>query len=256
MRLSRRKMVQTTALSFLPRLSRAQTTPSFVLVPGAWHGRWAFDALVDALARRGFQSDALCLTGVGERRDASLVDVTLDQHIDDVRQALDRTTDPKILVGHSYAGIPITPAAVEARNLHALVYLDAFVPVSGDSVFSLMKSAYVASWRKRAGDTRWVPPMLTAKNMGIDNVTDTKAVDARLTPHPLHTLETPVHFDQAAWARLPKTYIRCRRFAGFGPMSLKAKALGCALTEIDAGHDAMISSPEALARLLGRIARR
>ena len=37
---------------------------TFVLVPGAWHGSWAFEAVVPLLERAGHTVHALTLTGL------------------------------------------------------------------------------------------------------------------------------------------------------------------------------------------------
>ncbi|MEU4242592.1 alpha/beta hydrolase [Actinoplanes sp. NPDC026619] len=44
---------------------------------------------------------------------------------------------PVILVGHSYGGAVITNAANGNINVNALVYVDAFAPDTGESVFPL-----------------------------------------------------------------------------------------------------------------------
>jgi pimeloyl-ACP methyl ester carboxylesterase len=44
---------------------------------------------------------------------------------------------PIVLVGHSYGGMVITAAATGNANVHALVYVDAFIPDTGDSTSAL-----------------------------------------------------------------------------------------------------------------------
>ena len=92
-------------------------------------------------------------------------------------------------------------------------------------------------------------PMLSAKSMGVAD-TDASAVDAKLTPHPMATLEDKVQFDEAAIAALPKTFIWCGAYAGFKPWAEKAAAWGWRVITLDAGHDVMLSAPEALANAL------
>lgn len=45
---------------------------------------------------------------------------------------------PIVLAGHSYGGSVITEAATGNANVKALVYVDAFIPDTGDSVLSLL----------------------------------------------------------------------------------------------------------------------
>jgi pimeloyl-ACP methyl ester carboxylesterase len=247
---TRRGLLASTMASSIGRFARAAQPTTWVLVPGAWHGRWAFEPLCDALASLGHYPIPVCLSGVGERSQDQHA-VTLQTHIDNVIEAIPTTATPVSLLGHSYAGMVITGAATQSPTPIAhLVYLDAFVPQAGDSFFSLMKPAFVSAWKKRVGANRRVPPMLSAKQMGLDDVTLAHRVDERLTAHPLQPLEDVLHYDVVKWRRVSKTFIRCTRNPSFENMAHKALRLGCTVKTIDAGHDAMLSHPNPLAQLL------
>lgn len=246
--ISRRELLIAAVAS---RASAQSGSHGFVLVHGAWHGGWCWDAVVKQFATSGRQAVAPTLTGLAERARELNAEVNLSTHVMDVVGAsanFDRVT----LVGHSYAGLVIT-AAVDAlsEKLERLVYLDAFLPANGQSGFELMKKEYAARWREKAKRSA-VPPMLSAKAMGIDDMALAKAVDAKLTPHPIATFESKVRFDEATWKRVKKTYVRCARYAGFGPTAARAKALGLEVLELEAGHDAMLAAPAALTALLLR----
>jgi pimeloyl-ACP methyl ester carboxylesterase len=49
-----------------------------------------------------------------------------------------RTSGPVVLVGHSYGGFVITNAATNGGDVKALVYVDAFMPDEGESVFQIL----------------------------------------------------------------------------------------------------------------------
>ncbi|MGV3625679.1 MAG: alpha/beta fold hydrolase [Archangium sp.] len=242
---SRREVVLAAVASGVA--SAQNGTHGFVLVHGAWHGAWCWDAVLKKL---GTNAVAPTLTGLAERARELKPDINMSTHVMDVVGAcanFDRIT----LVGHSYGGLVITAAFDSlSEKIERLVYLDAFVPANGQTGFDLMKKEYGQHWREKSKNGA-VPPMLSAKAMGIDDVKLAKTVDAKLTPHPLATFESKVQFDEANWKRTKKTYIRCARYAGFGPTAQRAKTLGFDVHEIDAGHDAMLSAPDALsARLL------
>jgi pimeloyl-ACP methyl ester carboxylesterase len=57
---------------------------------------------------------------------------SLEDDVAAVKRAMDRETGPCILVGHSYGGSVITEAGSDDRVL-GLVYVDAFVPDSGET---------------------------------------------------------------------------------------------------------------------------
>lgn len=48
-----------------------------------------------------------------------------------------RTSGPVVVVGHSYGGFVITNAAAGGGDVRALVYVDAFVPEEGETVFQI-----------------------------------------------------------------------------------------------------------------------
>jgi pimeloyl-ACP methyl ester carboxylesterase len=49
-----------------------------------------------------------------------------------------RTSGPVVLVGHSYGGFVITNAATAGGDVRALVYVDAFAPEEGETVFQIL----------------------------------------------------------------------------------------------------------------------
>src|SRR6187402_1598412 len=109
---------------------------TFILVPGAWHGGWAFQRVTPLLEASGHTVHALTLTGLRPDDDtATVAAANLDTHADDVLALLDRERLTDVtLVGHSYAGMVIAAAADRAGGRVArLVHLDAYVPRDGDS---------------------------------------------------------------------------------------------------------------------------
>ncbi|MFT3709440.1 MAG: alpha/beta hydrolase family protein [Archangium sp.] len=251
MSLSRREVMLAVGASAL--VSRAEgSSPTFVLIHGAWHGGWAWDAVVKGLTAKGHKAVAPTLTGVAERAKELSASVNLTTHVDDivkVCEPLERVT----LVGHSYGGLVISGCVDRlAPKIERLVYLDAFLPEPGQCGFDLMKKEYGQHWKERAKGGPGVPPMLSAKSMGVLDEKQAKAVDARLTPHPLATFEEKVQFDLEKWKALKKTYLRAKKYSGFGPTAARAKTLGLEVEEIDSGHDVMLAAPEALVAALDR----
>src|SRR4051794_12943980 len=118
---------------------RLEGMTTYILVPGAWHGSWAFEAVVPLLERAGHTVHALTLTGLRPDDDnATVASANLDTHADDVVRLLDRAhITNATLVGHSYAGMVIAAAADRADGrISRLVHLDAFVPRDGESWWS------------------------------------------------------------------------------------------------------------------------
>jgi pimeloyl-ACP methyl ester carboxylesterase len=144
-------------------------------------------------------------------------------------------------------------AAAAAERIGRLVYLDAFVPESGTSVFDNMSPKIIENWRQAAkerGEGWKVPPMLNAKSMGVTVAEDAQWLDPRLRPMPLACFEQALQFDEAKLAKLPREYLRCKGFGGFGPTADRLKRSGWPVRELEAGHDAMVAAPAELARAL------
>ena len=84
----------------------------FLLVPGAWLGRWCWDDVASRLQADGHTVVSATLTGLGDRADLCAPTVGLDTHVADIVGVLrDQGLSDVILVGHSYGGTVITAAA-------------------------------------------------------------------------------------------------------------------------------------------------
>ncbi|MEU1788342.1 alpha/beta fold hydrolase [Streptomyces sparsogenes] len=149
---------------------------TFVLVPGACHGGWCYERIDDQLRRHGHRAHALTLTGFGDHARPMSGTVNLDTHIQDVVDVLTaESLEDVVLVGHSYGGMVITGAADRVpERVDSLVYLDAFVPEDGDSVWTLT-SEPEHEWYLSAGETGYAVPPLPF-------------FDPRATAHPLASL--------------------------------------------------------------------
>jgi pimeloyl-ACP methyl ester carboxylesterase len=228
-----------------------------VLVHGAWHGGWCWRAVEKLLRADGHEVFCPTLSGCADRSHLLSRSINLSTHVTDVARLVElEELQEAVLVGHSYGGMVVTAAA--DRRVAKIIYLDAMVPESRQCGFDLFSPAIVERWRKRAlpeGPGGWmVPPMLSAKDMGVEDPALAKAVDAKLTPMPLAAFEEKVSFNAERVAKLPKSYIRCTKFSGFGPTAERVRKLGWPVRELDCGHDAMLAAPEALARVLHELA--
>src|SRR6476619_5588366 len=102
--------------------------PTIVLVHGAWADGSSWNAVASELQSQGFTVFAPpnLLRGIGT--DAAYVASFLAQ----------RTSGPVVLSGHAYGGFVITNAATGGGDVRALVYVDAFVPDEGETVFQIL----------------------------------------------------------------------------------------------------------------------
>src|SRR3954454_20666707 len=102
--------------------------PTIVLVHGAWADASSWNAVASQLQGQGFTVLAPTNLLRGIAADSGYVASFLAQ----------RTSGPVVLVGHSYGGFVTTNAATGAGDVRALVYVDAFMPEEGETVFQIL----------------------------------------------------------------------------------------------------------------------
>lgn len=100
------------------------TAPPIILVPGFWLGGWAWDEVAGLLRERGHDVSALTLPGL-ESRDADRSQVTLEDHIDAICDAIERAGRPVVLALHSATGFSGYAASDRMpEKIAAIVYVD------------------------------------------------------------------------------------------------------------------------------------
>ncbi|MFZ0386195.1 MAG: alpha/beta hydrolase [Solirubrobacteraceae bacterium] len=102
--------------------------PTIVLVHGAWADGSSWNAVASELHSEGFTIYTPTNLLRGVRPDSDYVASFLAQ----------RTSGPVVLVGHSYGGFVITNVAPGSGEVKALVYVDAFAPDEGETVFQIL----------------------------------------------------------------------------------------------------------------------
>ena len=179
------------------RRARAQHS-TYVFVHGAWGGGWDWLAIDSMLTRRGHHVVRVTLTGLGERHHLASPSVGLYTHIDDVvNKILWDNLHDVVLVGHSYGGMVITGVVDRIpERIKRVVYLDALLPDSGESLMSIpdtSRARFVASIAR--GD--WLVPTW---------VQDTTVIP-RDVPQSLRTFTDTLRLVNPARLKVPATYI-------------------------------------------------
>jgi pimeloyl-ACP methyl ester carboxylesterase len=179
-------------------------------------------------------------------------DIDLTTHVTDVCAVLDsEDLRDVVLVGHSYGGMVITAVAdrVPERLAH-LVYLDAFVPGDGQSLFDLVAPTARASFEEQArarGDGWRVPPFPLA-HWRVTDEADVRWMTPRIGVQPLRTFSEPVRLSRPAPA-LARTYLSCTigRAPHYEAIAGTVRAdARWRYRELASGHDAMVTAPGAL----------
>lgn len=232
---------------------------TFVVLHSAWHGGWVWDRVAPLLKAQGHSVIAPDLPGHGADR-TPFASITLATYVQAVREVIVSCKDPVILVGHSLAGMVITPvaAALPAR-VQCLAYLTACVPRSGQTSEDLLRGdadaradLFVTS--SKDGLSRQISPQGVAEVLYGDCDSGTvKWVQAKLRPDPFRPTVEPVDYDEDVFGGLTKFFIECTRDRTISlarqrqmrkPFSFQA------VFTLESDHSPMISHSRELADIL------
>ena len=227
---------------------------TFILVHGAWHGGWAWRHVVDRLRARGRIVFAPTLTDLGERAHLLRPGIDLSLHIADVLGVIkyERLRN-FVLVGHSYGGCVISGIAEAVPDaVHAMVFVDAFIPDNGDSTLDLVQPAVQEVIRGALARGEITVPVRDAAAFKV-NEKDRAWVDSLATPQPIATMTEKLMLTGARERIAKKTYIRASGYpnVSFEKAHARTKADPSWRTyEVPCGHDVMIDEPEHLTEIL------
>ncbi len=235
--------------------------PTIVLVHGAWADGSSWNPVSVELQSQGFTvlTPPNLLRGVSA--DAAYVASFLAQ----------RTTGPVVLVGHSYGGVVITNAGTGGGDVRALVYVNAFIPDEGESVFDILGGS---------GSALDVPDPTTVLDLGGYPGAPEGDVEAFLKPSTVHesfaqdlseadrwliaASQRPIALganvgptESAAWKTIPSWAVVGTQDRVIPPAQQRSMAerAGATITEVDASHVSMVSHPDvAIAAILAAAA--
>jgi pimeloyl-ACP methyl ester carboxylesterase len=217
---------------------------TYVLVHGAWGGSYGWNKVRPRLQQAGHTVFSPSLTGLGERAHLATPAVNLSTHIQDVCNAIwYEDLSDIILVGHSYGGMVISGVADRLpERIQHLVYLDAFLPADGQSLYDLGGPPPVtADWR--------VPPLQRNED---PNDPEVQWARQRRVAHPQATLQEPVKLSVPIESRpFSLTYIVATGRPDPSPLfdrtadSLRGNPRWT-VRAVDGGHNMLRTNPDGL----------
>jgi len=227
--------------------------PTIVLVHGGWDNSTGWNAVVAKLQKNGF--DVIAPAN-------PLRDLASDSAY--VSSVLDTIGGPIVLVGHSYGGAVITNAAVGHANVKALVYIAAFAPAEGESLFQLVTMNPGSQIGPNTLITRPYP--LPTGGEGTDLYLTREGVRTafaqdlpRKTTDLMFATQRP--FTQEAfgapsgtpaWMSIPSWYLVASDDRAIPPVTQRfmAERAGAQTTEVFSSHVPQISQPDAVTEII------
>ena len=236
---------------FAAPVASARTTPTIVLVHGAFADASGFGAVTDRLQDRGYTVISPANPLRGPASDAAYV-----------ASVMKTIEGPIVLVAHSYGGAVSTLAANQAGNVKALVYLNALALDAGESNLGITErfpNEFGKALRPRPfaqGVDLYVDPASFHRLFAADIPARTAArMASAQRPVTLAAIEEKV--TEPAWKTLPSWYLIGRQDEVISPVAQRfmAKRAKAYTVEINASHASFISRPDDVTKLILRAAR-
>jgi pimeloyl-ACP methyl ester carboxylesterase len=234
---------------------------TIVLVHGAWAGAWSWRDTARLLRKKGYDVYAQSNTGIAERSHVDPRTVNLSTHIADITGLLRyEELENVLIVGHSYGGMVITGVVdQEPQRIAGMVYVDAFLPKSGQSLWDIAGEERVEMQKKAAvaHDGGYSVPRPNVPSMPPDLAAKWGPL---FTAQPIGTMsEKWVSVrpeEQRTWPK--RHYILCAAYKGspFHAFADEVKGQpGWDYSEFDALHDVVRSHPQMTADRIEEIAK-
>ena len=236
------------AIGAAAQANSTQDVKNVVLVHGAWADGSSWDKVIPLLEAKGLHVTAVQLSLTSLHNDVATV-----------RRALALQDGPVVLVGHSYAGAVISIAGNDDK-VAGLVFVAAFAPDEGESVFSITKPYPPAPIGTELRPDSQGFVSVTPKGITEDFAQDLSEREKKL----LVATQGPTNFScfstnlpvAAAWKTKPDWFVVAADDRVIPPDLERAEAAAMNATTItlDSSHVVMLSHPKAVADMIEQAA--
>ncbi|AUC95044.1 alpha/beta hydrolase [Bradyrhizobium sp. SK17] len=209
----------------------------------------------------GLFADGSCWSDVIPRLQAAGLNVTsvqnplttLDEAVASAQRVLDRQDGPTVLVGHSFSGMIVTEAGMHPK-VSALVYVAARAPDANEDYTALAKTyptPPASAGIVFDGDEGRLSEAAFLRDFAGD-LPEAKAKVLYAVQQPFHRQLLAGKTSHAAWRSKPSYYAVSTEDRTINPdlERFMAKRMGATTIELKASHLALISQPDAIARLI------
>ncbi len=224
----------------------------FVLIHGAYQGAWIWKFVAERLRASGHNVIAPTLDGCAERAAHLRPGVTTETQGEEIAKLLYfHDLKDAVLVGTSSGGMVMACAAEQARERVArVVFADALALLDGERILDIVKSPTTTVDTPVArGPSRQVAYERLLADLGPG--LRAWAAD-RMTVHPAAVYNQPVKLKSFWDQKWDADVLYCSRAPNPGEAHIRRAAdkLKARWHVIDTGHYPMLSTPDALARII------
>ncbi|MGD8166487.1 alpha/beta fold hydrolase [Herbiconiux sp. P16] len=238
-------------------MTDASPRPTIVIVHGAWTDASSFGAVQRILTEDGYDVTEFANPLRSLAGDTEYLTSFIST----------RTSGPVILVGHSYGGALIGAAAAASPSVRGLVYVNAFVPIDGESLLDLLNSAGPVDPSRLFDMAPYAGASEGDLDLYIQRGPFEPAFATGLSPElqaEFFARQRPITFSavgapaagRQGWETLPSWYVAGTR-DGSIPLALQlrmAERAGATVTQVDSGHLSMVTHPRDVADVIAAAA--
>jgi len=224
-------------------------SPTYVLVHGAWGGKWCWRDLTA-------EFDAREVRWLSVDLPSSRIDAAADTDLDDDAAAVverARGVGPVVLVGHSYGGSVITQAAPFVEELRGLIYVAALLPQQGESSTDASRAVKI---RTNLDEAIYLDGEFLRLRRELAGAALYHDCDEELARWALDNLSTQTlaSFRSARTSNdvaVPRRYVVCSDDCAIDPSTQAIMASRCGdVVAVASGHSPFFSHPNTLADLI------
>ena len=233
----------------LDRSNQSSKPVSVVLVHGAFVDASGWRKVYENLSQDGYEVLVVQNSAV-----------TFAQDVERTKGVIAEASHPVVLVGHSYGGAVITEAGSEEKVV-SLVYLAAFVPEAGETVFDLASQEVPGAQKApllppKDGFIKIDPQKFAAAFSADIDPAEAQFMAAAQRPWGLEAVQGKI--TSAAWKAKPSFYLLAtedRMIPAQAQAAMAARA-GATVVEVSSSHAVMLSQPKEVVALIRTAAKR
>lgn len=224
---------------------------TFLLIHGAYQGGWVWQPVAARLRSAGHTVYTPTLEGCAERRHGLRAGITTETHGQEIADLMFfEDLNDVVLVGTSCGGMVMARAAELARERVArVVFADALALLDGEKVTDIVKAKAAINTDLGRGPTQEDAAGRLFATLE-PKLRDWAA--ERVTLHPIGCFASPVKLDSFWQQKWNASVLYCSGAPNPGEAHIRRTAdkLGGRWHVIDTGHYPMLSTPDALTKII------